>query len=209
MTPKKQTLIKVSFVIVSLFYYLSLILLPIGVLITIIPAAAPELQIVDGHTPTTHAHVAWIHSFDYMNGDVERTGEGLVTNGDLALHIDNPLFNVASDFSMYILIAIAAYGLKQLMELLRDAQKDTHFTHKNAKRLKRLGAVVIVYAIVEWLSQFLIGLYTDSVVTLPDSIELYTGTPEYSWLLGGLLVIILGHIFDNGAELKEDQELTV
>lgn len=152
----------------------------------------------------------------WVQGDVRPVGA--VLSGRLFLDAD-PGWNalVASLYGMQVLaMLVLAFLLAQLWLLLRSAARGRPFTGDMVRRLRFMGWTLVGWEFVEpvlWL--FLSPKAHDySAATMGPWPHLSLGSMEPggpSWTVVGfgLLLLLLAELFRHGADLAEEQELTV
>jgi hypothetical protein len=98
-------------------------------------------------------------------------------------------------------------GLHLLRSFLRDVLAADVFTAMNARRLSRLGWVLVVAGVVLPVLKF---LYTAFVVQRADlaGVPLRVGMHS-SLIVPGILVLVVAAAWRYGVELQREQELTV
>jgi hypothetical protein len=108
-----------------------------------------------------------------------------------------------------VLPALAAllFGLHLLRSFLRDVLAADVFTAPNARRLSRLGWLLVVAGVVLPVLKF---LYTAYVVRRADlaGVPLRVGMHS-SLIIPGILVLVVAAAWRYGVELQREQELTV
>ena len=100
------------------------------------------------------------------------------------------------EIALYFAIAVTFYRLLNLFE------KGTFFSSANVRLLRWLGYLAFSIGLLGVLSPVLLtGLLTFPIILLAA-----VGSP---WVAGGLFVIMLSHIMDEGCKMREEQDLTV
>jgi hypothetical protein len=158
----------------------------------------------------------------HLDGDVLRQGDVRPVNaalsGRLFLDADpgwNPL--MASLYGMQVLaMLVLAFLLAQLWLLLRSASRGQRFTDPMVRRLRMMGWTLVGWEFVEpalWL--FLSPKANDySTTTIGPWPHLSLGSmepggPSWTVIAFGLLLLLLAELFRHGADLAEEQRLTV
>ena len=96
-----------------------------------------------------------------------------------------------------------------LRKIIRSIRSGTPFTRENSARIRALGWLVMAagpfYGILEyiyarmWLPQVHIK---GAVVTVDPDLHVF-------YIFAGLIILVIGHVFQYGVSLREDSELTV
>ena len=157
------------------------------------------------------------------------TADGVARQGDVvpqSIELDGPLvldaapgWNplLASLFLMQVLaLLVVAVTLFQLWRLLRTAARGEPFTGEAVRRLRTMGALLLGWELAEpvlWL--FLspkawdyseVGIGPTGWLQL-GSME--PGGPSLTVMAFGALLLLLAQVFRRGAELADEQRLTV
>ena len=113
------------------------------------------------------------------------------------------------------IVVLVAFLLAQLWLLLRAASQGDPFTDRVVRRLRIIGATLIVWEFVEpllWL--FLSPKAWDyGLTTMSDvhSLELGSMEPgmDLTPIAFGILLLLLAEVFKRGVRLEHEQRLTV
>jgi DUF2975 family protein len=92
-------------------------------------------------------------------------------------------------------------GLWRLYRLFSLTAKESYFTAEAVRHIKFLGYWMIAYSFASFGLQFL--------QLLSMSINYEFKLPIDGYLFGGILVLLLGWITDEGRKIHEEQQLTV
>lgn len=180
-------------------------------------------QRVDLNDPSTDCFNLVLHRGEPQNdgstllqGDVRPVSAHL--SGPLLLDAEpgwNPL--MASLYGMQVLgMLVLAFLLAQLWRILRAASHRDEFTDAMVRRLRIMGATLVGWEFVEpflWLffspkandySYTVIGPWPHLSL---GSME--PGGPNWTVVAFGLLIVLLAELFRHGADLVEEQKLTI
>ena len=115
---------------------------------------------------------------------------------------------------IFVIIPLALAGLmlwivSLLRSILRSVGKGTPFTRENASRLKLLGLLVMAagpfYGILEYVS----GALTKLQIDIPGAEVSAHADIRITYVAVGLIILVIGQIFQYGVNLREDSELTI
>jgi len=169
----------------------------------------------------TDFNVKFIHlpievSFDEPAGasglDILHSARSLPIVGfrDLVVEADRAAF--LQKYVLFIPLALAAgylWIVFQLRAFLRTIRGGNPFVRDNPKRIRKIGYTLIVGApIIGILSNIYARLYMHLVeipgATLTATMDVY---PFVIFL--GLVILVIAHVFDVGAKLQTEQDLTI
>lgn len=107
----------------------------------------------------------------------------------------------------YLDYAALAYGLFLFSGIMKSVTEDEPFREENIRRLYLIGFLVMA-------APFYFALKQWTVVSLVQSsylpgIDLNWYPNDLNLLFAGILIIVLGYVFKEGARLYEEQKLTV
>lgn len=103
--------------------------------------------------------------------------------------------------------ALLAFGLFLLARLLKTVTEGEPFRPANVRRLYILGAMVILMPAYSALKQWaVISLIESSSL---QGFEFYFYHTHSNFILFGILLIVLGYVFKEGARIYREQQLTV
>lgn len=101
------------------------------------------------------------------------------------------------------------YVVRLLRQIFRTLVEDHPFLAENASRVQRIGVALLVLTLVQWVGGILAGSYIAGNVQLPGVTMMVRLNPDLTMACFGILVLILAEVFRRGAQLQEDQDLTV
>jgi hypothetical protein len=182
--------------VMSVFYVASIVGIVISLIIAICSVALPNSYFSVDH---------------FRNG-----GFSLDVNGIFRYDLNGS--NLSSDVNMkgvFESIAFAAFVysaamtiiFKELRDILITVTKKEPFNEKNAERLTRISAVIIVGSVLfNFINNLVAGLIIDTLeikyINVVTSINI-------SMLLTGFLILILAGIFKYGCYLQKEHDETV
>jgi len=97
-------------------------------------------------------------------------------------------------------------------QLLGLYERGIIFSARNVQLLRRIGWLAASYGALEVFSGTLIFIHVANVslvIVLKTLVLDFFVILSSSWVIGGLCVIVLAHIMDEGRKIQEEQELTV
>lgn len=207
---QKVTIMRIARSILQVFYYIGMIIAPLLFVLSIVTSVLPN---TDSNWLPNHAQISVpaIIEYTYTENGIQRYATLTAPYLDTAIEMtEHPWQLLALQTSSVILLAISLFALHQVIELLKSAESSTAFTKQNARRVRNIGTLIILYSLFKWGTANLFVLFiAHKSIQFSSTIQFGIGGPEYSWLMAGLLIYILGYIFDSGRKLQEDQSLTV
>lgn len=178
---------------------------------------------VDLRDPATGCYNIVLHQGEQrLDGPVWLQGDVRPVNAELTgrLFLDaepgwNPL--MACLYGMQVLaLAVLAFLLAQLWLMLRAASRGREFTSQMVRRLRIMGWTMVGWEFIEpflWLfSSPKSNDYSYAVIGPWPHLSLGSmepGGPSWTVIAFGLLLVLLAEIFRRGADIAEEQELTV
>jgi len=107
----------------------------------------------------------------------------------------------------YLDYAALVFGLFLFSGIMKSVTEKNPFRQKNIRRLYIIGVMVMLapfyFALKQWMVTSLIeGSYL-------SGIELHWFPKDSNLVLAGILIIVLGYVFKEGARIYEEQKLTV
>ncbi len=136
-------------------------------------------------------------------------GELIATDGNFSFLVQTNLVNTlimaAVFMAAFTFLILVTYQLKLIFSSFK---KNEPFMAVNINRIKKIGFIVIVYAIAKLLYSIALNQYLLSHFKWEGSIKL-TYSVNLIALFAGATLIILAEIFKLGAFLDEEQKLTI
>jgi hypothetical protein len=111
---------------------------------------------------------------------------------------------------MPFFLALLLFSVMMILrKITRSIRRGTPFTVENAARIRALGWLVIAagpfYGLLEYIYAMMllpqVSIEGAAVKANPDAHGFY--------ILAGLIILVIGHVFRHGVELRIDSELTV
>lgn len=104
-------------------------------------------------------------------------------------------------------IGFLQYILTLLRNMMKDVEAKQPFSEANVKRLKWIGIAYLVAAVVLPFANSMFFLH---LIDLLDLFEANANfTIRFQSVFMGLIILILAYVFDYGAYLQEDHDMTV
>lgn len=126
-----------------------------------------------------------------------------------AKYINTPAWLSALDiilaFACFIVLGGVAYIINKVIYSIYEG---SIFESRRLKMISRIGLLLIVYTIVNYCFQQTDFYISKSLINSPVTI-LNASAYDFEVLICGLLVLIIAEAFKQGAQLKEEQELTI
>jgi len=134
-----------------------------------------------------------------------------LTNGEGRLHINDldqkfvylRMFGALIDSIVYLMII---HFLRKIFESLTE---NKYFVSSNGMYIKKIAISIIFLSIVPEMIYYLTDRWIISTIELKNVIFKNEFNFEYQTILLGLLVFVISIVFLRGIELKEDQDLTI
>lgn len=139
---------------------------------------------------------------EYKAGGLEIAMDNLnLTPKDIGYFILLGILALAPGLAMYMVVI---YQLRKIFATLTDG---TPFLTTNATRIKMMGVTLLIWSVVQPLTESLVALSLLDRVHGPE-VNANIGL-DFGIVFMGLVLLILAEIFRLGAELQEDHDLTV
>ncbi len=112
------------------------------------------------------------------------------------------------------IVTIAALGLflyflHLLRQIVISVEEGNPFVYENAKRLRKLGILILMGAVAKTVSELSMSGYADAIL-IPQGFNLNGHiSVDFTSIIAGLSVIVLSEVFRVGAAIREDQDLTI
>jgi Protein of unknown function (DUF2975) len=131
-----------------------------------------------------------------------------VMNGNFYLSVDNNWQNIlmllAASIAICTVFIVITHQLKLIFRSLINNQP---FSEPNVVRIRNIGIVLIVFSFLQFLSNIILNRLLLSHFNW-EEIKL-TYSFKISYLLTGVILIIVAEIFNEGVSLKEETNLTI
>jgi hypothetical protein len=129
--------------------------------------------------------------------------------GDLRVSSASRLVWAGFMVSNLVILAVLLVVLHQLRALFRSVAGGAPFTPENAKRIRRVGWLVVAWQLIAPLTKYIVGLalvgeLSIRGITLRPPIDF---NPDALFL--GLAILVLAEIFRQASVLQHEQSLTV
>ena len=132
-----------------------------------------------------------------------------VMNGNFYLPVDNNWQNIllllAASIAICTVFIIITYQLKLLFLSLSNNQP---FDALNVVRIRKTGIGLLALSLLLFFSNIIINQFLQSHFIWDKGISL-TYTFNISYLIAGIILIIVAEIFNEGVTLKEETNLTI
>ncbi len=170
---------------------------------------SPRAIYRDTITTTYLAHNIFDNAFSINGGSIQK--------GIINIQTQDVWFRLRLLFPLFITVLVSAYCMWQIAFLLQSITKEAAFESINFKRLRSVGWAIIVYQLVLFFvtsyhyMSFQIS-FASSIPHYRSPITLSADTDSdfsVSWLLMGTAILILALAFKRGAELQQEQALTI
>ena len=202
---QNKSLSKILSIILNVIWWIEWI--GSGVLITVILASAFFKQSISLNFPLAFSSVTF-KTVPSVNKNLP-PGVINVMNGNFYLPVDNNWQNIllllAASIAICSVFIIITYQLKLLFLSLSNNQP---FDALNVVRIRNTGIGLIVLSLLLFISNIIINQFLQSHFIWDKGISL-TFTFNISYLVAGIILIIVAEIFNEGVTLKEETNLTI
>ena len=109
------------------------------------------------------------------------------------------------------LVFILAYlwVVSELRKFIKTVKEGRPFTIENSRRIRMIGFIVMIAGPVVGALNYIYGLKYLNQIDIPGAeIDLDPDIYPLAIVLG-LLIIVIGHVYDIGVKLQTEQDLTV
>lgn len=96
-----------------------------------------------------------------------------------------------------------------LRKLVRSVEKSDPFNIKNGNRLLWIGLSILIIAVFDFFHDILLNIFITPRLSFDSIVPESSIHFNLSLLLVAMVIIVIGEAFRIGAEMKEEQELTV
>ena len=186
------------------------LLVLIGVIMVIIVMVVkPEGSYIDIQKP--HWVITSGNLQDKVSDLLPESDKPILLTADV-LKMQVPV-DLKTRFIMIILILIIgiymAYLLRLIQKIICDVRKKTPFNIKNTIRLKRIGMLVTIAPLFEWILLSILSLWLSQKYHF-DGLQLESNS-SLGWpvFILGLLIVTLGIAFEQGQKIQEENQLTI
>jgi len=107
------------------------------------------------------------------------------------------------------LILFYVWIVWQLRRVFRTVRSGRPFSPENPRRIRSIGWAVLVSGPLYGLMSFAYGKAFIPLLEIPDATVSADMSAFPVTIFFGLIILVLAHVFELGARLKEDQDLTV
>ncbi len=116
-------------------------------------------------------------------------------------------------YQFALVVPLLAMGLLiifQLRKIFATIAKGSPFSMENSKRIRVIGWTIIAASAIKALLSFLLGLYFSTLINLPG-LDLMANIrlQDFAGVFAGVIVLALAEVFQHGARLQEESNLTV
>ncbi len=116
-------------------------------------------------------------------------------------------------FQFTLVIPLLAMGLLivfHLRKIFSTIAGGDPFSMENSKRIRVIGWTVIAASVLKALLSFFLGLYFSTLVDLPGLVlTANLRLTDFGGVFVGITILILAEVFQHGARLQEESNLTV
>lgn len=116
-------------------------------------------------------------------------------------------------FQFALVIPLLAMGLLiifHLKKIFTTIAGGNPFSMENSKRIRIIGWTVIAASVLKALLSFFLGLYFSTLVNLPGLVlTANLRLTDFGGVFVGIIILILAEVFQHGAQLQEENNLTV
>ena len=151
--------------------------------------------------------------------DVAQTTVFESRDGDVTFGTTGVMIDVGDDqtairaVAMVLLLAwltLAWVGVRSLSGLAASLRAGERFMTANARRVRRIGSVVLAYPVLTFAGQLLLRQMVGSLELAGPSVVVDVGVTDWwAWVLFGLLLLALAELFAHGVTLQELEDATV
>jgi hypothetical protein len=202
---QNNSLSKILSIIINVIWWIECV--GSGVLITVILAAAFLRQNISLNFPLAFSSV----TFKTVPAVSKNMPPGIISvmQGNFYMPVDNNWQNIlvllAASLIICSVFIIITYQLKLLFSSL---SKNQPFEALNVVRIRNTGIGLIVLSLLLFFSNIIVNQFLQSHFTWDKEIAL-TYQFNISYLVAGIILIIVAEIFNEGVTLKEETNLTI
>ena len=116
-------------------------------------------------------------------------------------------------FQFALVVPLLAMGLLiifQLKKIFTTITEGSPFSMENSKRIRVIGWTIIAASAIKALLGFLLGLYFSTLINLPGlDLTANIRLQDFAGVFAGIIILALAEVFQHGARLQEESNLTV
>ncbi len=216
--------LKFAVLAVDVVWYLSILASALGIVSALVVAVSPHIHetlvrrraIFPGTTFSLPLRVEYSRTAPASPANGPASSLKVIGHDDVILEKPFERADVAWWLPVRVLTAaIVLWMLFQLRALLHSVKRGHPFDSRNPVRMRRIGYVVIATgllgSVAEWLR---VAAWFGRAIplvkgTLPGASASYYVSFDWKAIFVGLIIVAIGHAFDAGARLQNDQDLTV
>ena len=200
-----KSLSKILSIILNILWWIEWI--GSGILITVILVTWFLKKNISLNFPLTFSSVTF-KTVPSVSKDIP-AGVINVMNGNFHVPVDNNWQNILMLLAGSITICAVVIGIThQLKLILSSLSSNQPFNELNVLRIRNIGIALIVFSFLQFLSNIILNRFLMSHFTWDEGITL-TYIFKISYLITGVILIIVAEIFKEGASLKEETNLTI
>ena len=200
-----KALTKILFIVVNVIWWLEWITFSIVALVFVITSFTQKYITIN--LPISFSPVNF-RSFDTFNNYLLK-GSIQVMNGNFSFLLHNSFSNtlicligIVTVFSFILLITY------QIKLIFASFINNDPFNELNIKRINLIGVLLIGFSFLELIFNILINLYLKSQFDWKEGISLTAGY-NFTYLLTGVILIIIAGVINLGASLENENKLTI
>ncbi len=200
-----KTLSKILSIFLNIIWWIEWI--GTGILLSMILVTSFLGRSISLNFPVTFSPVSF-KTVPSVNKDIP-PGVINVMDGNFYVAVNHTWQNVL--MLVAIVIAVAAVFIVitwHLKRIFRSLCYNEAFGEDNVLRIRQIGLVLIVFAVLQFLTNIIINGFLKTHFTWDESIQL-TYAFRFSYLFTGLVLIVVAQIFKEGVNLKEETNLTI
>lgn len=200
-----KSLTKILFFIVNVVWWLEWIAFTIVALVFVITSFTQKY--ISINLPISFSSVNF-KSVGALNKGL-LNGSLLVMNGDFTFQLYNSFFNTL--ICLIGLVAVFSFILLvtyQIRLIFTSFIANDPFNVLNIRRMNFIGVLLIGFSFLELIFNIVINLYLKSQFEWKESISLTVGY-NVTYLLTGIILIIIAGVINLGASLENENKLTI
>ncbi|HKT82196.1 MAG TPA: DUF2975 domain-containing protein [Vicinamibacterales bacterium] len=195
--------------LVNLAWYVDLVLLALSVCLLIVsPLIDPPHVEANFEFPASFRMEAAFQPVAVAPQELEHVHLEK-TNGSLFFSPRSRVFVAAAAVVLMIVLALVAWVLAQLRALFATLRAGRPFVAANALRLRRIAYAVIAAEFARSLFTYFGSRYVMTHFTLQGGQFVARFDISGRVLIGGLIVLVIAEVFNEGTRLNDEQSLTI